>query len=150
MKIEGRIVGDRFSPELESAGDRQRQFPERSLKPHRADHNAHELDRDALAGALGRVIAPSPGGDPDARDKQQREEDREQPANAAAVMIGRVADEEKPSVIEGIGAHRRLRPYRSKRPCRRSRISAGGLTLNSRSRGWGSASAPGTAVKVVD
>src|SRR5262249_11806531 len=53
-------------PTVESAGNRQRQFPQRTLEPHGADKETHRPRGEMLRRALRRILAPVRASDPDA------------------------------------------------------------------------------------
>jgi hypothetical protein len=107
VELERGILGDRAGRRRESAGDRERQLPDRALIEHDPDHDAHEPGGEVLLRALRGVAAPVGPGDPDAGSEQCQEQRGQQPADAARPMLVGVAGQKEPCIDKRVGAHQR-------------------------------------------
>ncbi len=109
MKLEGRASRLLLCPVLQTAGQRQRQFPQHALEPHAADQNTHHADANVPAGALRRIVLPVLNGDSHAGEHQYPEQGKDQKAPTSEVeIVARRRGQELPSVGERIFWHARL------------------------------------------
>ncbi len=108
VKLEGRASRLLLCPVLQTAGQRQRQFPQHALEPHAADQNTHHADANVPAGALRRIVLPVLNGDSHAGEHQYPEQGKDQKAPTSEVeIVARRRGQELPSVGERIFWHAR-------------------------------------------
>src|SRR5262249_29131801 len=103
MKLEGRTARHLFGPVLQTAGHRQRQLPQHSLKPHSTHEYANEPGAEMRPRALRWVLPPIPDRDHDACDDEgQKQRDEKIFPRAEGVLIVSVPDHEIPKIRERI------------------------------------------------